>query len=1167
MADITSKPYFKYLPNRLKSALLQVYSQTSSMGGSLITYGAGSESGTPIEKTQANIDAYRQFFNATNMQQPKVSKWDSFIQNVLGNKFSRGLGTALMTPLRLQYGWYQNYIQPITKGEGTVLQTFKDVMSGKITKEDMQARQLQASKNALWGLLPGGIMFNPSSIKAALSSSWFAPDNGAYVNKTLTDVVKQAGASQRQLQEISPAWKSFWTKFEGENVTGKTGVSPLRFIGEHMKMITPAGIGGLAADIAADPFTYGGGYGVGTAVKAINKKVSSSILKGMTKTAIDATIETIEQTGKRGARLTTPLIKSVIEDGVKTGAELGGLMDDASKINQIIKRSYKADIINKLNETLEPVVERINKLKIRESALDDAMQQLLGRGTAYKAYKGAAIGVRESASLQARRGLLGMMTYRTPETLSLMSKRTQNMSSLAKGWGKLFVPSIEKNVPQDILNIIKRGEAWSKNEQTKILINVRKTYQPIVEKLSKLKNVTKEQIDKDIVNHLMARDDLARNVESVNAIKRAIETETKLPQLDKLAERLEKLQTKIDNLKARIASADPLIQQFGDVANIEMFKLDNALQKANILEEKMSLPGLYSRKYASIPKESFAGVKRNIGKANISELEKRAYKTWEQALAAGEKPLPFSESFTKTIVDETTRLGMSKTLNEISEQFGVAAKDAPSWFVEAKNVAGEAITELKGMKFEPEIAQALSNGVKLSTDKNVAKLIKYAWDFPLSIFKYSATAANIGFHIRNAISNYWLLFLKDGMDAFNPRTNSAAAYMSFYETFLKPYGKEVPILNTKIVGNLSMSNVLDLMYERGTLGAFMKKDIGVLEEGLQQVNKAKVIGKKIINTPLQIGSFVEDQARITGFINSLKKYVPEYGVKTAADMAAEQTFKFLFDYGDLTDFEKTFVKRIIPFYTWSRKNIPLQVEQLMKQPGKFALVEKIRRFEESLDSSIQDEKQYLPDYMKELDVWGTPLKTESGSRLWWNPNIAFNDLSRMMTIGGDITSMISPQLRVPLELGGNYNFYYKKPITSGSGYTEAAIPSFMRPILKNIPTATLEKFGLHRSVSGQYFTSQRMDYMMKNLPVLYNLAKSFPINEPIAGTPAAETLPYKRLSWLEGIKFIPSNVEENKLTFTKEEEALYQQRIQQLKKLGYLPEDFGLDDIKKLMNK
>jgi hypothetical protein len=41
-----------------------------------------------------------------------------------------------------------------------------------------------------------------------------------------------------------------------------------------------------------------------------------------------------------------------------------------------------------------------------------------------------------------------------------------------------------------------------------------------------------------------------------------------------------------------------------------------------------------------------------------------------------------------------------------------------------------------------------------------------------------------------------------------------------------------------------------------------------------------------------------------------------------------------FDYADLSDFEAQVLRRIVPFYVWSRNNIPLQVRAIMLEPGK-----------------------------------------------------------------------------------------------------------------------------------------------------------------------------------------------------------------------------------------
>jgi hypothetical protein len=62
---------------------------------------------------------------------------------------------------------------------------------------------------------------------------------------------------------------------------------------------------------------------------------------------------------------------------------------------------------------------------------------------------------------------------------------------------------------------------------------------------------------------------------------------------------------------------------------------------------------------------------------------------------------------------------------------------------------------------------------------------------------------------------------------------------------------------------------------------------------------------------------------------------------TAAE-AARFTNRHLFDYGDLTQFEKSVLRRVLPFYTFTARNTPQQVRALLERPGKYANLEKVR---------------------------------------------------------------------------------------------------------------------------------------------------------------------------------------------------------------------------------
>jgi len=73
------------------------------------------------------------------------------------------------------------------------------------------------------------------------------------------------------------------------------------------------------------------------------------------------------------------------------------------------------------------------------------------------------------------------------------------------------------------------------------------------------------------------------------------------------------------------------------------------------------------------------------------------------------------------------------------------------------------------------------------------------------------------------------------------------------------------------------------------------------------------------------GTAIENNAKLALYMHFLQKGFTE-------ESAALQVKKYLFDYADLTDFERKWLKHWIPFYTWTRKNLPLQIEAIIKNP-------------------------------------------------------------------------------------------------------------------------------------------------------------------------------------------------------------------------------------------
>lgn len=97
---------------------------------------------------------------------------------------------------------------------------------------------------------------------------------------------------------------------------------------------------------------------------------------------------------------------------------------------------------------------------------------------------------------------------------------------------------------------------------------------------------------------------------------------------------------------------------------------------------------------------------------------------------------------------------------------------------------------------------------------------------------------------------------------------------------------------------------------------------------------------------------IETNARMTAFLLNYQRY----GNYREAAIA---TKKVLFDYSELTEAEQKILKNVIPFYTFMRKNLPLQLEAIATNPIRTVTPEKLGGA--VMDPLGKDD----PDYQKE----------------------------------------------------------------------------------------------------------------------------------------------------------------------------------------------------------
>ena len=149
------------------------------------------------------------------------------------------------------------------------------------------------------------------------------------------------------------------------------------------------------------------------------------------------------------------------------------------------------------------------------------------------------------------------------------------------------------------------------------------------------------------------------------------------------------------------------------------------------------------------------------------------------------------------------------------------------------------------------------------------------------------------------------------------------------------------------------------------------------------------------------------------------------------DIASQQVKASQFDYLDLSKFERTVLKRAMPFYTWTRKNIPAQLKHLILNPER---AEKLHLAKEQFEHEVGD--LTYDDYGK---FWGDRVPIFLGKenlgvvKAFTALNVLpMADLQRMFRPNTLLTEMITPLIKEPLEQIANYDTFRKKDIVEFS---------------------------------------------------------------------------------------------------------------------------------------
>lgn len=373
------------------------------------------------------------------------------------------------------------------------------------------------------------------------------------------------------------------------------------------------------------------------------------------------------------------------------------------------------------------------------------------------------------------------------------------------------------------------------------------------------------------------------------------------------------------------------------------------------------------------------------------------------------------------------------------------------------------------------------------------------FDAVTSLFKRSVTGLFAPFHVRNAASGMIQNFEVLGKDALNPRNIAIGQKIAYKLGKGEKFSNELIEIGGK---KMKFSQLIKPFEERFSGDTFYNNDfLQAIDKGsqLKQVQGAfskgalketvKTAGLGTEATPFKIaraiGQYIEHQQKATAYVTALGQGKSIQDALMLAERAG-------FDYRALTKFESQIMRRIIPFYSFTRKNIELQLRTLGENPQR---INQILAFFENpffipvAQEISPEERKGLPAFIREslgIKLQDTPDGLKQYISSFGTPIEAFTQLFGSNPVLRAI-SMMNPILKAPIEIGiGKDSFRQKdlKDVYTANEYKMA--PQVIKDLLD---IREVKKDILSKNAKGKLEkTGERVEYQAD--PVKLLIARS-----------------------------------------------------------------------------
>lgn len=852
---------------------------------------------------------------------------------------------------------------------------------------------------------------------------------------------------------------------------------------------------GFALDVALDPTTYFGGSLVKAGGKALGK-VGSAGVKAASKFAPES-MGYLEAAGKN--------LKDAFGTAFKFGyGTTAGLADDVSRsINRLgiakdetvtkyidtfkeitpeeqtqlaetlfahkrkvvdLEKSLSGEGITEINKLFPDLKIKDQKqaeqvLKVIEDVTADQVKNIRSKIDEIMApmFKERQKMIKSVKFIESKTGL-----QKTPSIGSLgkvdslnrvVDKLKKQLKELRKGAGTVSVKKMAEDLGGEVT------EKEINDVKNRLIKYEEERLSEVIEDLSsKIENYkSKPKSKKDPFKKLNPEELIIYGERKIKKLQNDLADKTKL--LDKIVGSRKIAKEKVNASKPEFKT--PKQEKF---FNEKLQPLINELGKKTGLPEEE----LFKYYIPSLSKEKLKAVSQSSGALKTGSegyLKKYMGKIADEDLI--NKPIEaYARREYEIVRDKITK----DTLDELVKVYG---KDK-SAFTNAAEAAKEGFVELKDKQFGKVVGYLKEQDAKFINDylfpeyKTLDLLAKGSgYDALTSFFKTAVTAYFPSFHVRNFISGAVQNYEVIGTQAFNPKNYNTA--FGILKGGDKPL--ELGGYNTKEIQNAIKETFGGSSRYISDLGDYIDEIAG---------NNFKM--KKISNAR-KLGNFIETYQKTVTITGALRQ-------GKTLEQALKLAEKAGFDYSKITKFEQKVLRRLIPFYTFARKNAGLQLATLKDNPERILNVKKLADSMSVMfgDKVTEEDVKGLPEWVlsglgfkisgnKYLSQFGfapeefaqrlnAPLKT---TLISLNPIIKFPleaktgrdffrdqkliDVNQVAPATGEMLMKLKEESKLPEWFEKTINISSYVSSTGETKYT--ASPQALH-VLRNLPTSRLQ---------------------------------------------------------------------------------------------------------------